>query len=280
MRRDEERINEEIYGVFRPRPPRSLSGAYLRQAVEALGDAGNPVALYRRWRDRWPTNRVLELGVINAAHMEHVAMCRTAVLFAALAAESYVNEFLAVHLSDEDFAECERQPTVEKYEKYTAVAYGEPLFIRGRGPLETLDELFEVRNRLVHPKPGFGAATLLEPSDEFRRLFAPDKTASYIVTVGGVASVLMRRAYGFDHVDDAAEPVWQGQAAIYQFANRIARLPAHDVKPERPLYAQAWEAAVEKQKASGLADIPELSVNRLRRAREERRRQVRGAQGE
>jgi hypothetical protein len=272
MRRDEERINEEIAGVVRPGRPRSLSGAYLSQAVDALSDAGNPAALYRHWRERWPDDRKLQLTVLNAVQMEHVAMCRTAVLFAALAAESYVNEFLAVHLDDEEFRKREKRPTVEKYEKWTARAYGQVIFIPGRGHLEEIAALFNVRDRLVHPKPGFGAASLLEPSDEFRELFAPTKAASYIVTVGGAASVLMRRAYGFDHVDDVAEPVWQGREAIEEYARRITTLPAHDASAEPPLYAQAWERAVAKQKASGLADIPDLSINRLRRAKEERRR--------
>jgi len=270
MRRDEERINEEISGIERPSRPRSLSGAYLAQAVDALGDAGNPVALYRHWRDRWPRDLKLQLAILNGVQMQHVGLCRTAVLFAALAAESYVNEFLAVHLNDDDFRKCERRPTVEKYEKWTALAYGEPIFIPGRGQLEEIAALFNVRNRLVHPQPGFGAATLLEPSDEFRQLFAPTKTASHIVTVGGAASVLMRRAYGFDHVDEVAEPLWQGREALHEYAERITSLPTHDAVPEQALYAQAWDLAVEKQKASGLADIANLSINRIRRTKVER----------
>jgi hypothetical protein len=263
MDRDEQRIEEEIAGAVRPERRRSLSSGYLRQAVDALSEAGDPSVLYRHWRDRPPTTEPLITMVADAAREAHVTFCRTAVLFAALAAEAYVNEFLAVHMDDEEFARRERAPTVEKYKKWTKRAYGQTIFATDREPIPELVELFQVRDRLVHPKPGFGDGGLFEPSVEFRALFAPPRAARFIVAAGGAASVMMRRSYGFDYVDPVAEAIWQGRETLYQHATEIANAPTIDAIDPMPLFARALERSVSKQKAAGLADIPELSVNRI-----------------
>lgn len=270
MSRDAERIDEEIAGAGRPQRPRSLSGAYLQQAVDALSDAADPVALYRHWRERPPTTEPLTTLVAEAAQMTHVAFCRTAVLFAALAAEAYVNEFLAVHMDDAEFVRCERKPTIEKYKKWTKRAYGEIVFVADREPIPDIAELFRVRDRLVHPKPSFGDSSVLEPSDEFRRLFAPPKAAHFIVMVGGAAALMMRRAYGFDYVDPVAETVWQGRQVLYDHAASLAGIPPIEADRQQTLFPQAWGLAIIRQQRSGVADMPELSVNRIMRAKKER----------
>src|SRR5438034_10765040 len=60
--------------------------------------------------------------------------CRNALLFAGLAAEAYVNEFLAHHLGGKDLAAVDRLPAVEKYVIGTRLALGRPLWIAGASP--------------------------------------------------------------------------------------------------------------------------------------------------
>lgn len=78
---------------FRQRPA-TLSATYLSQAVDAFGMTNDPPTLYTYLygRDLDPTGRAL--AVIEAGRVRLICSMR-AVLFAALAAESYVNEFLA-----------------------------------------------------------------------------------------------------------------------------------------------------------------------------------------
>jgi hypothetical protein len=96
--RDSERLEEEIAGVERPERDVGLSGEYLLQALDGLHNAGDPAHLYAHWRRFPPPDpEKVEADMRAAARRARIRAARTAVLFAALAAESYVNEFLSVH---------------------------------------------------------------------------------------------------------------------------------------------------------------------------------------
>src|SRR5690348_15461252 len=83
---------------FRQRPA-TLSSTYLSQAVEAFGLTNDPPTLYTYLHGRADLDRTGQaLAAIEAARVRLNCSMR-AVLFAALAAESYVNEFLAAHFS-------------------------------------------------------------------------------------------------------------------------------------------------------------------------------------
>lgn len=93
--RDAERIEEEIAGAVRGLRPRSLASDYLRQAADALDAAGDPGHLYREWRGSVPPRPFGFEMMRRWARAERFERARTSVLFCALAAEAYVNEFLA-----------------------------------------------------------------------------------------------------------------------------------------------------------------------------------------
>jgi hypothetical protein len=268
VRRDEERIEEEIGGAERPARPRNLSAAYLDQAIDALQATGNAPSLYRPWPPlKVREDNAIQRGVVGLdARRARRMFCRSAVLFAALAAESYVNEFLAVHLADrpDDLRKIDRWPTVKKYVRGTGDAYGEQLFFDDREAMPVIRELFELRHKLVHPKPGFGPPHLFESDAESEIDFAPPKIAEFVVMVAGAGDLLVRRAYGFDALDVTAAVAWMGRSVIRVYGQRAAAMPPPSRPPERPLFLQALEHV---QKLPSLPNDPTLSANRLAAAR-------------
>jgi hypothetical protein len=149
-----------------------------------------------------------------------------------------------------------------------AEAYGSPLFFADREEYPVIVDLFKLRDRLVHPKPGFGVAgTTGEPDANFARLFAMGKVAEYVVMVGGSAELLMRRAYGFDSVEVIGTVIWRGRPVIRDYAKRHARLPAWNAPSERPLFRQAGDHVMAMPR---VPDIPGDWWTRLREARQGR----------
>ncbi len=264
--RDSERLEEEIAGVERPERGVGLSGEYLLQALDGLHDAGDPAHLYAHWRRFPPPDpKKVEADMRAAARRARIRAARTAVLFAALAAESYVNEFLSVHGV---LAEWDREPTHRKFLKGTHKAYGSSLFFADREPYPVIVELFKLRDRLVHPKPGFGVTAVHgQPSTDFEQLFSMPKVAEYIVMVGGSADLLMPRAYGFESIEVAGTVIWRGRSVIREYAKRHTKLPSWDDPPERKLFRQAGDHVMAMPK---LPDAPGASWTRLREAREQR----------
>lgn len=271
--RDRERLEEEIAGVERPPRPETLSSDYLMQAVEGLDDAGNPAVLFGHYR-RFPDQATDE----NAARMQVTAKrlrlkaARTAVLFASFAAEAYVNEFLRAHLDQgEDFRAIERMSTLDKYFVGTRLVYGERIFFRDREGAKELRDLFELRNRLAHPKPGFGVAGIHgAASDEFASLFALPRVTEFIIAVSGYGDVLTRRAYGFDQPDLPAAIIWRGRPVLRDWALRHDEIPAWNAPVERELFRQAGDYVMSMPP---LPDHPDASWTRLREAREAREAQ-------
>lgn len=223
------------------RPPRaeSLAGDYLMQAVEHLHDAGDPAHLFDHWR-RHPS--------ANRDHMEsegrrrRLRAARTAVLLTAFSGEAYVNEFLDAHGA---LAKWDREATFHKFLKGTADAYGSRLFFHDREGYQELVDLYKLRDRLVHPKPGFGAAgehgLAREIPEKFEALFALPKVAEYIVAVAGAADVLVPRAFGFETFDLMGMTCWRGRSILRGYARRNRKLPAWDAPSERALFRQAGD---------------------------------------
>jgi hypothetical protein len=268
--RDEQRIEEEIAGVHRPARPRNLSSTYLEQAADTLYAMGNPPSLYKPWppppaRDDNQRQRAM---MALAARRSRRVMGRTAVLFAALAAESYVNEFISAHIAADSrqYRTLDALNPVNKYLRGTHEAYGENLFFRDREPMQVIAALFEMRTKLVHPKPGFGPASWLDQDDDSEGEFAPAVIAEYVISVGGAGEVMVRRAYGFDAIDPIASVLWLGRPAVRAYAERAAALPPIGRPPEPPLLEQALEHI----RRLPVLDHPDLTMNRLRAAREAR----------
>lgn len=259
--RDEQRIEEEILGLQRPPRPRGLASDYLHQAADAFHAAGDPGHLYRQWPPKLPAARAGQVWMQRWVREERFRQARTCVLFAALAAEAYVNEFLAASdLSKTRLRKLDGLATVRKYTDATSEAFGEALFWHGDEVTPKLTRLFELRHQLVHPKPGFGSPGILAPSDaELDKKFAMSDLAEYVITVGGAAEILVRRAYGYDQIDVPGSSLWRGRQALFDYADRRATLPEPDEPDERTL----WQLVGDRIDALPNLDIPELSINRL-----------------
>jgi hypothetical protein len=222
MSRDEDRIEEEIAGAERPIRPRNLSSTYMQEAVDALHAMGNAPSLYKPWPPPAARDRVRRGVMTVLARQTRRVLARKGVPFAALAAESYVNEFIAAHVAigTSVYEKLDRFSPVNKYLRGTAESYGETLFLRDREPMEEIAELFDLRTRLGHPKPGFGPASWLEEDDASEEPFAPTRLAEFIIAVGGAGELMIRRAYGFDATDPIASAMWFGRDAIRAYARR------------------------------------------------------------
>lgn len=239
VNRDEQRILEELAGAKRPDRPRSLSGVYLDMAVDALQASATALAVYGGDNVPKPGSRT-EMFVYALGREKRVRYLMQGVLFSALAAESYVNEFLAVRLSGKDLSAADRMSPVDKFVLGTKLAYGESLFFRDREPIPDLVALFALRNRLAHPKPGFGLDPMFDDGDRpFETQFSSSSVAQYIVGVAGGAVVLIRRAYGMDTRDIPAEVLWFGRDAVYDFARSHSEPPKPGEEKPDEIYALA-----------------------------------------
>lgn len=264
--RDAERIQEEIAGEVRGLRPRSLASDYLRQAADALDAAGDPGHLYRKWRGSMPLRPFGFEMMRRWARLERFGRARTSVLFCALAADSYVNEFLAAFaLSKTRLKEFDRVSTVRKYTHGTSEAYGETLFREGDETTAVLRRLFELRHLLVHPKPGFGQPALLEPEDPaLEERFALPELAEYVVIVGGCADLMAWRAYGYGTPDVPGTMLWRARDAVRKFAAERRALP----EPDAELGPSLWEFVHAQFDAlQRLPDHPDTSWTRIREAR-------------
>ncbi|MCW2952022.1 MAG: hypothetical protein JWQ48_1192 [Conexibacter sp.] len=238
---DELRIAAEAAGAERPERPRNFSTGYLTQALDALHALGDSRTLYASLAPVSEDPR-LRAPVVLIARDRRRVHAQNVILFAAFSAEAYINEFLAVHLRGKDLKAVERMSTVNKYAVGTRIAYGENLFPRDRESMPIIEELFAVRNKLVHPKPGFGPPGFASTDPEFDSLFASKRLAEYVIMVAGGAVILVRRAYGFDRVDVPANPIWFGRDVLRDYASRHVGLPSPEARAEPRLLLQlsAW----------------------------------------
>jgi hypothetical protein len=131
---------------------KSLADEYLQQACEALRASGSADGLYAE-EARLSDKPLVAAAGRALAPGRRVGHSRTALLFAALACEAFINEFLDEHLSGADLAAVDRLPTLEKYVLGPRLATGADLFSRGSEPAQSIRELFRLRDRLVHSKP-------------------------------------------------------------------------------------------------------------------------------
>jgi hypothetical protein len=241
MGRDAERIEEEIAGAIRPSRPATLSGDYLRQAMDALWMLGSARNLYAVVEE----TEVPGLASVfeAAASRRRYTLACNVVLFSAFAAEAYVNEFLAAHLSGPDLDAIDRMRTIEKYIIGTRLAYGEQLFFRDREPYPDMKALFKQRNLLVHARPGTGPSSQGLTAVALEGALDPVRLARFLVAVAGAANVLMPRAYGFHERDYLPGRLWYGRQAVYTYGERASTMPAPGTPSEDYLLTQA-EAAI------------------------------------
>jgi hypothetical protein len=252
--------------VARP-APRTLASSHLLTALNALDDACNPEAVLSP-RRIWPLHRDdPPEAFATLADITQREFCCTSALFTAFAAEAYVNDFLDVHLrhtvSDARFAKIDRWSTRHKYLDGVKRAYGR-LFWEGDEVMPAIEELFDLRNRLAHARPGVGPAMAGTRDPDWRREYPPSRVARWLVAVAGAADSLEMRCYGFDYFSFPATLIWRGRQIVQARAAGAEPLPAAPAAGQPPLI-EALNADIARRNDE-LGDL-RLTYDELRDAR-------------
>jgi hypothetical protein len=196
-------------------------------------------------------------------------LCCTATLFTAFAAEAFVNDFLDVHLRSQvpgqKFSRIDRWPTLREYLTAVPVAYG-PLFTDSErdGVIPHLKTLFEVRNALVHARPGIWPPMAWMADPSWRSQYSATAVARWLTAVAGAADAIEMRSYGFDYFSIAGTAIWQGRQLVVERAAWANTLPPHDSPDPTPLW-EFLNAEIRRRNA----EHPELrlTVHELRDSR-------------
>lgn len=265
--KDAQRIAEERDGVGRPAPA-TLASSHLAQALDAFDDACSPEAVFAP-RKIWPllpSDSIRSRRTLSEITQRN--LCLTATLFTAFAAEAFVNNFLEVHdvksqLSATKFKKLDRGSTVQKYVEGVALAY-EPLFDREDEVMPAISELFGVRNKLVHARPGLGPPIAYMPDPTWRHIYSATKVAEWLVAVAGAAELMEVRCYGFDYHSLPAALIWHGRNIVIDLAARSEPLPDPEMAGRAPVIQLLAEAAVARaEQAEGIR----LTIHEIRDAR-------------
>jgi hypothetical protein len=177
---------------------------------------------------------------------------RSSVLFSALAAEAYVNEFLARFLTGRDLDAVDRMSTVDKYVVGTHLATGETLFSRDTQPAQTIGELFKLRHKLVHPKPGYGPPPPIDgffrhQESEYMTEYTAPEASRFLTAVAAGATILVKRAFPDGPIDFPATIIYLGQRAIDSYASELKGLPDRTAEEPEDLLAVALRGMAERQ---------------------------------
>jgi hypothetical protein len=154
-------------------------------------------------------------------------------LFAAFAAEAYVNGYLQAGLPRADWDAVDRLPSIAKFTVATRLVTNSDAAVgRGREPATTLQVLFKTRDALVHPKPH-------KPFD-FASV-APERAARCIVAVS-------RAAVRLQTLDIAPHALAHDHARIVEFGKRCsAGLPDFEAEPPPDLFVAALTSYYQSQ---------------------------------
>jgi hypothetical protein len=152
--------------------PASQAEMYLSRALQEFHRSANPPDLWVPVDALHRDSIVFEApqAVMNARNLR-LQFLRGTVLFSAVSAEAFTNELLDELLTDAQFDDLDRCPTLEKLVDGIKLATGATPVNRGSEPLQGLRAVLKTRDALVHPKPRDGVAAWerdIEPSDEAR----------------------------------------------------------------------------------------------------------------
>jgi hypothetical protein len=194
--------------------------------------------------------------------------CLTAALFVAFAAEAFVNNFLEVHdlrskVSASKYQKIDRGSTYKKYVTGVKLAY-DALFDDGDEVMPAIAELFKIRHKLVHPRPGIGPPVAYMPDPGWRATYPPTKVAEWLVAVAGAAELMEVRCYGFDYNSVPAALIWHGRQIVQDVAARAEPLPSPTEPPRAPLIELL--ANEQRARAGQFAGL-KLTVDELRETR-------------
>lgn len=205
----------QIFGGMPPFSPRSnsQSGSYFDQAVEALRASGDPNVLWADADDFHRGSPIFEQPQRQAdALQRRLWLLRSSVLFAAVCAEAYANEFSAEVLSASDAKTLDRLPTVDKILLSPRLGGKESSVERGSEPVQTIQTLFKVRDALVHPRRSSPAAYVRYATDQDEALVGPRPAGRYLIAV----ATLM----------DAFDALRPPPAVLFQPGRLVAKHPS------------------------------------------------------
>jgi hypothetical protein len=205
----------------------SRAGDYLDQAVSALHACGSSDMLYGHGRTS--TSVAMHTMLRLEAPARRFGYARTAILFAAIAAEAYVNAFILEpgRFTTSDAKALERLATVDKFALAPRLS-GHDVFDRGKEPMTSLKSLFDLRNALVHPWPeAFEPASFEEPHG-FARI-NPEVAARLIVGVAHGALRLTGPPFGQD--DQFARWYYDGRTKLLAYGRRARSSLANATDP-------------------------------------------------
>ena len=170
-------------------------------------------------------------------------------LFSAIAAEAYANEFIAATLSTADAEAADRLVTVDKLLLAPRLAGLHTPFERGAEPIQSLSRLFRARNALVHPRPGQTGAYVHVVTDDDRRTFGPSAAATFIEATSH-AAVLLHPLRPDKPFAAPASRIWEERAVLHDhvahLGDQLNALPAPDREPSPSLMNQMHERAIKR----------------------------------
>lgn len=217
--------------------------------MECLRRAGSSEALWGEV-DRWHVGSMIEpmQRQLDAKNRRLQAL-RNATLFAALSAEAYANEFLASQFEGRELEVLDGLNVVDKLTLAPAFAGYESPVARGRDPIQTIEKLRRVRNRLVHSKPGAGAYAHEVDAAEANQDYGPRAVVGYIEQVAHAAVLL------HPYRDDRSftmpfSRVWDERAILTDHVaatgEDLFAIPPEDSPVVRNLFIQMQDAAYER----------------------------------
>ena len=183
----------QIFSGMKPMTPRdnSQSGSYFEQAVEALRSSGDPLTLWRAAPDFYRGSVIFEQPQRRMdAFQRRLWLLRSAVLFAAVCTEAYTNEFLAEVLTRSDAQAIDRLPTMDKLVLSPKIAGLKSPLRTGCEPLQTIRQLFKVRDALVHPRRNSPTAFVRYATERDEELVGPRAAGKYVVAVASLMELL------------------------------------------------------------------------------------------
>jgi hypothetical protein len=221
--------------IMSPPRRRTLATAYMTQAVDALRDSLSSDTLYdSSFRATSRAERVEQWTYVatGMAHLRRTTFVQTAMLFSALAAEAYANEFVREHFPNaQELMAVDQWKTVDKLVLAPRLALGEPVFERGHEPIQTVARLFKRRNALVHPKPEDDEPSTALDADP---VYSPVEGARMIVAVAAAALRLVRAGRLGDGFDMMAHSILSVRAELVRFGESGMGAVSHPHAPPQP----------------------------------------------
>lgn len=227
----------------------SLAGSYLLHALGEFRNAGSAETLYRELPPWYSDEGILTPLQRNVSALDlRLQHLRATVLFTALAAEGYANEFLAAFLSGQALRGADRLPTVDKFVLGPGLAGLKSPIEYGSEPGQSLVALFKARNALVHTslEPGIYAIEL-EADDT--RPYEPRCAARYLIQVA--RAVVLPHSQRHDRpILFPANRIWEERDVLEHHVDVIGSglldIPPQDAEPIRDLMAQMHDRARQK----------------------------------